>query len=538
MSSVAAIAPSPVEVVRGALARMDAAVDETLAGLSAMAASRSSVSEREWRETLAAIERLGRRVDAARLRTIAGAEAAGAPGRTGFVDTGAWVSRHTRANRPVAASDALVAGALGEGDPTLVLVGTDGQTSEPGRGGPDGGMSPGGERSAEGTARMAGRTATGMALDAGDISADHARVIVHALAGLPAAVTEGERAKCERELVRLAANRTPAQLRKAARRVLEVIEADAAAVDAHEEQVVAAVETRARERSAFWIKDNHDGTMTGQFTVPWYSGAALKKIIDAMTAPRRSSRLATVTGSSSPTGQTAGGAPGTTGSSSPAGRGAGGAPTTTGAGSAAGPAAGGARGTTGAGGAEGAGDDVTWRTEELSWQQRRGLAFADLLQRVPTDHLHPKTAATVLVTVGLDTLAGAAARVAGTDVGDDISAGHARRLACEAGIIPAVLGGTSVPLDLGRQRRLHSEAQRVALALLYDECAADGCDRPLAWTETHHLVAWRDGGNTRVDEAIPLCGSHHHLIDRDDTEHTVERHADGRVTIHFRRAEG
>ncbi|NNM46059.1 HNH endonuclease signature motif containing protein [Knoellia koreensis] len=536
MSSVAVIEPSPVEVVRGALARMDAAVDDALAGLSAMAASRSGVSEREWRETLGTVERLGRRVDAARLRTIAGAEAAGAPGQMGFVDTGSWVSRHTRANRPAAASDALVAGALGDGDPALVLVGTYGQTPEPGRGGSDGGMGAGGERVAEGTARMAGRTATGMALDAGDISADHARVIVHALAGLPAAVKEGERAKCERELVRLAANRTPAQLRKAARRVLEVVEADAAAVDAHEEQVVAEAETRARERSAFWIKDNHDGTMTGQFTVPWYSGAALKKIIDAMTAPRRSSRLATVTGSGSAADPAAGGAPSTTGAGSPADPVAGGAPSTTGAGSPADPLAGGASGTTGAGGA--GDDDATWRAEELSWQQRRGLAFADLLQRVPTDHLHPKTAATVLVTVGLETLTGAAARVAGTDVGDDISAGYARRLACEAGIIPAVLGGTSVPLDLGRQRRLHSEAQRVALALLYDECAADGCDRPLAWTETHHLIAWRDGGNTRVDEAIPLCGSHHHLIDRDDTEHTVERHADGRVTIHFRRAEG
>ena len=34
-----------------------------------------------------------------------------------------------------------------------------------------------------------------------------------------------------------------------------------------------------------------------------------------------------------------------------------------------------------------------------------------------------------------------------------ISAGTARRLACEAGIIPAVLGGKSQVLDLGRKRR-------------------------------------------------------------------------------------
>ncbi|PRY56284.1 hypothetical protein BCF74_1191, partial [Knoellia remsis] len=52
--------------------------------------------------------------------------------------------------------------------------------------------------------------------------------------------------------------------------------------------------------------------------------------------------------------------------------------------------------------------------------------------------------------------------------------------------------------------------------------------------ETHHLTAWRDGGHTRIDDAVPLCGTHHHAIDRADTEHWIERDADGRITIHFR----
>ena len=60
------------------------------------------------------------------------------------------------------------------------------------------------------------------------------------------------------------------------------------------------------------------------------------------------------------------------------------------------------------------------------------------------------------------------------DTGHDLSASEARRLACTAGVLPAVLDGTSHPLDLGRAKRFFTEAQRVALATTYDECAERG----------------------------------------------------------------
>jgi Domain of unknown function (DUF222)/HNH endonuclease len=101
------------------------------------------------------------------------------------------------------------------------------------------------------------------------------------------------------------------------------------------------------------------------------------------------------------------------------------------------------------------------------------------------------------------------------DPGARISASSARRLACNAGIIPVVLGGRSQPLDLGRERRLHSTAQRRALATRYESCAAEGCDRPFAWTEIHHPYAWSKGGSTDLDNGVPLCG-HHHRRAHDD----------------------
>ena len=76
-----------------------------------------------------------------------------------------------------------------------------------------------------------------------------------------------------------------------------------------------------------------------------------------------------------------------------------------------------------------------------------------------------------------------------------------------------VLGGDSVPLDLGREQRLFTKHQRIALAQQYRGCAATNCDRPPAWTETHHPHQWADGGKTDLNNGLPLCPPHHHMAD-------------------------
>jgi hypothetical protein len=124
---------------------------------------------------------------------------------------------------------------------------------------------------------------------------------------------------------------------------------------------------------------------------------------------------------------------------------------------------------------------------------------------------------------------------AGTDTGTDISAADARRLACAAGIVPAVLGTESLPLDLGRSTRLFTQAQRLALATHYDTCAVDGCDRPYAWCEVHHITPWADGGTTTLANAVPACAFHHHQLDNPDYHHTITTDHHGTKTIHLQR---
>ena len=142
--------------------------------------------------------------------------------------------------------------------------------------------------------------------------------------------------------------------------------------------------------------------------------------------------------------------------------------------------------------------------------QRLGQAFVELIRRYPAKRL-PKAGglnATVVVLMELDTLMGGL-KAAHLDTGETISPGAARRLACAAGIIPAVLGGQSQVLDLGRKKRFYSEAQRIAKTIEAGGCEIEGCDAQPGTTHLHHKERWADGGKTNIDDSIMICPWHH-----------------------------
>ena len=87
--------------------------------------------------------------------------------------------------------------------------------------------------------------------------------------------------------------------------------------------------------------------------------------------------------------------------------------------------------------------------------ERMGRAFGEYLESYPTNRL-PQAgglAATIVVTITLETLMGGL-NAACIDTGGLLSASEARRLACQAGIIPVVLGGPSEVLDVARRQTL------------------------------------------------------------------------------------
>ncbi len=95
---------------------------------------------------------------------------------------------------------------------------------------------------------------------------------------------------------------------------------------------------------------------------------------------------------------------------------------------------------------------------------------------------------------------------------DAVSVATAERLACAAGTITITVDDDGQPLNLGRERRLFSRSQRIALAARDGGCRWPGCERPPSWCEAHHIDHWlRDGGRTDVADGILLC-RHHHLL--------------------------
>ena len=87
-----------------------------------------------------------------------------------------------------------------------------------------------------------------------------------------------------------------------------------------------------------------------------------------------------------------------------------------------------------------------------------------------------------------------------------------RRLCCDADLLPIVLGGDGVPLDLGRTQRLASHDQRRALRALYRHCAFPGCTVRFDDCRIHHVTWWDKFGPTDLPNLLPLCEAHHHLV--------------------------
>jgi Domain of unknown function (DUF222) len=98
------------------------------------------------------------------------------------------------------------------------------------------------------------------------------------------------------------------------------------------------------------------------------------------------------------------------------------------------------------------------------------------------------------------------------DYGTPLSASEARRWACDAKIIPIVLGGASEPLDVGRAMRTVPLSIRRALVARDRGCAFPGCDRPPGMCQAHHCRHWVDGGETSVDNCVLLCETHHRHV--------------------------
>ncbi len=164
---------------------------------------------------------------------------------------------------------------------------------------------------------------------------------------------------------------------------------------------------------------------------------------------------------------------------------------------------------------EPAGDGID-ATDTRSPQQRFADGFVDAMRRVGLDGDLPSKGGDrprVLVTVDFEHLQAGLGYGTMIDTADQLDHGTVRRLACDAQIIPMVLGGDSQILDQGRACRTAQGPLRVAVTARDAGCVHPGCTRPPRWCDVHHVIPWWAGGPTCLTNCVVLCGFHHRLYD-------------------------
>ena len=86
------------------------------------------------------------------------------------------------------------------------------------------------------------------------------------------------------------------------------------------------------------------------------------------------------------------------------------------------------------------------------------------------------------------------------------------RLICNGTIVPIITNSDGVAINVGRKQRIANRNQRRALRAMYRTCAFHGCDVQFNRCEIHHIREWDLGGDTDLENLLPLCSRHHHLV--------------------------
>jgi hypothetical protein len=156
--------------------------------------------------------------------------------------------------------------------------------------------------------------------------------------------------------------------------------------------------------------------------------------------------------------------------------------------------------------------------DHRGFAERAGDAFVDVLKMAgncPDLPTHNGVKTEIALTVSWETL-----RDALDDVvlpgGGQLTAGEARRLACDSHILPAVMNGNSKPVDVAVPAYVVPAHIRRALVLRDGGCTFPACDRPASASDSYHIREWLRGGPTQLDNLVLLCGQHHRLIHRSE----------------------
>ncbi|MCR8898982.1 HNH endonuclease [Gordonia sp. GONU] len=79
----------------------------------------------------------------------------------------------------------------------------------------------------------------------------------------------------------------------------------------------------------------------------------------------------------------------------------------------------------------------------------------------------------------------------------------AKRLSCDGTLTEIIIDGETVPLAMGREKRLFPPHLRKAIIIRDQTCIK--CGAPPSHTQVHHIQHWTDDGDTELDNGCLLC---------------------------------
>ncbi|RUQ87702.1 HNH endonuclease signature motif containing protein [Labedella gwakjiensis] len=148
--------------------------------------------------------------------------------------------------------------------------------------------------------------------------------------------------------------------------------------------------------------------------------------------------------------------------------------------------------------------------------QRRHDTLADIISAASRVKDAPELAGTApAITVTVTQAALDHGRGVGTIDGVDtpISVAAIEKLIDSRGIQTVTMNPNRRILALGSVQRCFTSSQRRAITARDGGCVIPGCTTPAGWCEVHHVIPWRDGGETHTDNGVLLCWGHHQNID-------------------------
>jgi hypothetical protein len=175
-----------------------------------------------------------------------------------------------------------------------------------------------------------------------------------------------------------------------------------------------------------------------------------------------------------------------------------------------------------------------WNNRHLTEKQALGQALIQLLSEraAPGSHGHGAAAVVSVLIDERSLLSGAHAdTICEYANGSRLSVPAAQEIACTSALIPILRNRWGVVLDVGREFRWATPAQRRAMEAMYATCFHEACEVEVTECDAHHIRYWEHGGTTDLANLLPVCQHHHRWIHANNPHIAIDQHRTVTVTM-------